>query len=73
MLESDHQGVLAYAAPLEDLDRFRCFWENRKPAHLFMICSNLKLTSAKESIGIERRFFMNNSNEIEGTLELLPD
>jgi hypothetical protein len=27
MLESDHQGVLAYAAPLEDLDRFRYFWE----------------------------------------------
>ena len=42
--------------------------DNRKPAHLFMICSNLKLTSSKESIGMEGRFFVNNSNEIEGTL-----
>jgi hypothetical protein len=35
----------------------KCWWpslvfENQKLAHLFMICSNIKLTGPEESIGI---------------------
>src|SRR4051794_38799603 len=36
----------------------RQLWKrNRKLAHLFMICSNIKLTGPAESIGIESWFF----------------
>jgi hypothetical protein len=48
---------------LEDLDRFPVRkGENREPAYLFMICSNIKLTSRVESIGIVGRFFVSNPN-----------
>ena len=61
MLESDHQGDLALAAPSEGSGPLPALkGDNPKLAHLFTICSNLKLTSPKESIGIERRFFVNN-------------
>jgi hypothetical protein len=35
------------------------FKENQKLAHLFMICSNLKLTAVEESIELPARRFMN--------------
>src|SRR5690242_9180197 len=41
--------------------------DNRITAHLFMICSNIKLTWPTESTDIQRRFFLKNSKEIGGT------
>jgi hypothetical protein len=48
------------------------FFENQGLAHLFMICSNIKLTSPRESIGIALLFFVcffaSNSNGFGGAL-----
>jgi hypothetical protein len=43
------------------------FLKNPRLAHLFMICSNIKLTWPRESIGIVFMFFVSNPNGIEGT------
>jgi hypothetical protein len=45
--------ALACAAPKKGWDHLLVqLGENQKLAHLFMICSNIKLTWAGESIGI---------------------
>jgi hypothetical protein len=45
---------------------------NPRLAHLFMICSNIKLRWPEESIGIEICIFVSNPNGIEGTFDALP-
>ena len=45
---------------------YRFFRVNPRLAHLFMICSNIKLTGPAESIGIGGVIFMSNSNGIDG-------
>ena len=43
------------AAPLRKFGLYRFFPVNPRLAHLFMICSNIKLTGPAESIGIDAR------------------
>jgi hypothetical protein len=53
MLESDHSCCAHHhdaPRPSEKLMSPIRFLENQKLAHLFMICSNLKLTGTEESI-----------------------
>src|SRR5258708_19977536 len=45
---------------------------NPRPAHLFMICSNIKLRWPEESIGIEICVFREQSQWDEGTFDALP-
>jgi hypothetical protein len=53
MLESDHSCCVHHhdaPRPSEKLMSPIRFLENQKLAHLFMICSNIKLTDIEESI-----------------------
>jgi len=65
-------GALPHAPLLEGLDRLFGQRENQKLAHLFMICSNIKLTWPRESIGIGGCVFPEYSQWDRGNANALP-